>query len=114
MEFVAAQERALWPERALRSEAGLAIAERHPAVFEAGLDAEQARHLVGGAGGVDKALAQSHIAPTFAVHRARLSEAPETFTKSRCRRQLPGVQFRITARKPTYVAIERGRLVGER
>ena len=114
MELVAAQDRARGPKRAIRGDAGLAVSERHPALFETGFDAEQARHRVSGAGGVDKALTERHIASAFAVHRARLGEAPEARVKPRRRRQSPGVQFRIAARKPAHVAIGRRGLVGER
>ena len=76
MELVAAQDQARAPKRAIRRDAGLAIAERHPALFETGFDAEQARHRMGYARGVNKALAQRHIAPAFAMDRPRLGETP--------------------------------------
>ena len=113
VELVAAQDRASAPKRAIRRDASLAIAERHAALCKTGFDAEQARHRMGDAGRIGQALAHRHIAPAFAVRRARLGEAPETFAKSRCRRQPPGVQFRIAARKPADIAIGRRRLVGE-
>src|SRR5277367_4846155 len=67
VELVATQESALEPKRAVRSDTRLAIAERHPALLEAGLDAQQARHLMGDARGVDEASAERHIAPAFAM-----------------------------------------------
>src|ERR1700722_5137191 len=57
VELMAAQDRARGSKRAVRRDAGLAIAERHAALFKTGFDAKQAGHRMGGARGVDKGLA---------------------------------------------------------
>src|SRR5580700_3486711 len=62
VKLVAAQERALWPKRALRSDAGLPIAERHPALLETRFDPQQVRHRMGDARSVDEAFAHRHLA----------------------------------------------------
>jgi hypothetical protein len=49
VELVAAQDRALGPERAIGSEAGLTIAERHPAFGEAGRNVVRIPRLRAGA-----------------------------------------------------------------
>ena len=113
VELVATQETPLSPSAQFEAIPRLAIAERHPALLETGLapagppsDARRQRRRRGSA--------QRHIAPTFAMHRARLCEMAQTLAKARRRREPPGVQFRIAARKPAQIAIGRGRQVGER
>src|SRR3984957_13277067 len=57
VELVAAQDRARGSKRAIRHDAGLAIAKRHAALFKTGFDAKQASHRMRSARGVDKGLA---------------------------------------------------------
>src|SRR5271166_3936466 len=58
MELMAAIGRALRPERTGGRDPRLAIAERHAALGEAHLDAEEACHPMDGAGSVGEAFAQ--------------------------------------------------------
>ena len=114
MEFVSAQDRSRLSQRAIRGNARLPIAERHASLFEACLDVEQSGHPMRRPLGVDETRAKRHVTPAFAMDVTRLREAPEPLAKSFRRRHPARVQLGIAAGKPAYVAIVRGRLVGER
>ena len=111
---MAAERRACRPERAVGGKARLAIAERHAPPGEARFDAEQARHPVRGARGVDEARAQRHVAAALAMHRPRPGEAPQTLTEAGRRGEPTGMQLGIAAGQPAGIAVIRRRLVGER
>src|SRR5712691_6066794 len=114
VEFVAAPGAARWPDRAVDTKPGRAIAEMQLALSEARRVAEQSRHGVADAIGVLEAFAEHHVAAALAVHPARGCELREPGAKSLGGRKRSGVQLRIAARQPAAVAARRWRLVGER
>src|SRR5688572_15304776 len=74
VELVAAHHRARWPERAIRKQSRLAVAEIHLALGKTCGMAEQAEHFVRLAVGILKRLAQHHEAAALAMDGLCLRE----------------------------------------
>ena len=114
VEFVATHDVANGTDRIVGQQTRLPIAEVELSFGEACRVAEQARHGVASALGVLQAFAENHVAAALAMHCACLREFRQAAPKMARRRQLAGVQFRITAWQPADIAVVRWRLVTQR
>ena len=97
MELVAADDAALRAKWSVVQQAGLPVAEVHLALCKAGGMAEQRRHEMTRALGIDQAGAKHHEAAALAMHGLALGKVPDAVAETVRRCKLSGVEFRIAA-----------------